>query len=131
MLNKLAEGIRMTFATGSEWRKWDLHVHMPGTKLSNGYSGENALDEFCTIIEGSDVEVIGIADYFSVAGFYEFTDRFYELYPESSKVFMPNIELRLNESVNSATEEVNIHIILPQDIEKKKQENYMMMSLEN
>lgn len=110
----------MTFATGSEWRKWDLHVHMPGTKLSNGYSGENALDEFCKIIEGSDVEVIGIADYFSVAGFYEFTDRFYELYPESSKVFMPNIELRLNESVNSATEEVNIHIILPQDIEKKK-----------
>lgn len=26
------------FPRGSEWRKWDLHVHTPGTKLSNGYS---------------------------------------------------------------------------------------------
>lgn len=26
------------FPRGSEWRKWDLHVHTPGTKLNNGYS---------------------------------------------------------------------------------------------
>lgn len=26
------------FPRGSEWRKWDLHVHTPGTKLSNEYS---------------------------------------------------------------------------------------------
>lgn len=26
------------FPRGSEWRKWDLHVHAPGTKLNNGYS---------------------------------------------------------------------------------------------
>lgn len=25
------------FPRGSEWRKWDLHVHTPGTKLNNGY----------------------------------------------------------------------------------------------
>lgn len=22
---------------GSEWRKWDLHVHIPETKLNNQY----------------------------------------------------------------------------------------------
>lgn len=26
------------FPRGSEWRKWDLHVHTPGTKLNDGYS---------------------------------------------------------------------------------------------
>lgn len=26
------------FPRGSEWRKWDLHVHTPGTKLSDDYS---------------------------------------------------------------------------------------------
>lgn len=30
-------GVRK-FPRGSEWRKWDLHVHTPGTKLSDGYS---------------------------------------------------------------------------------------------
>src|SRR5512133_2639435 len=26
------------FPRGSEWRKWDLHVHTPGTKISDGYA---------------------------------------------------------------------------------------------
>jgi hypothetical protein len=25
------------FPRGSEWRKWDLHIHPPGTKLNDGY----------------------------------------------------------------------------------------------
>jgi hypothetical protein len=25
------------FPRGSEWRKWDLHVHIPGTSLNDGY----------------------------------------------------------------------------------------------
>jgi hypothetical protein len=26
-----------SFPRGSEWRKWDLHIHIPGTKLSNQF----------------------------------------------------------------------------------------------
>ena len=34
---------------GSEWRKWDLHVHTPETKLANNYKvagEENTFDKF-------------------------------------------------------------------------------------
>lgn len=117
-----------TFPKGSEWRKWDLHVHLPGTKLSNGYTrtdGSEPLDKFCDMIEGSDVAVIGITDYFSVDEFFNFLDKFYTKYPDSSKVFFPNIELRLNESVNPAQEEVHIHVILPPDITKEKATEFL------
>lgn len=26
------------YPAGSQWRKWDLHLHVPGTKLSNVYA---------------------------------------------------------------------------------------------
>ena len=35
---------------GSEWKKWDLHIHTPFTKLNNKYSaakGGDVLTEFC------------------------------------------------------------------------------------
>ncbi len=113
---------------GSEWRKWDLHIHLPGTKLSDGYTAsedENVLDKFCDALDKSDVEVFGITDYFSADKFFEFTDRYYEKFPDSNKVFFPNVELRLNESVNPAQEEVNIHLIFPPEIEAAKAQEFL------
>jgi hypothetical protein len=100
-----------SYPAGSVWRKWDLHIHPPGGKLSNGYTGSNALDKFCDEIEASDVHVIGITDYFSTAGFNAFIKRFQEKFPDSEKAFFFNLELRLNEAVNKELEEVNVHLI--------------------
>ena len=49
------------FPRGSEWRKWDLHVHSPE---SDGYSGN--WEQFETQIKNADCDVIGINDYFTV-----------------------------------------------------------------
>ncbi|MHA7271440.1 TrlF family AAA-like ATPase [Arthrobacter sp. HLT1-20] len=108
---------------GSEWRKWDLHVHVPGTKLNNGYetiSGKPDIDRFCKIIEESDVEVIGLTDYFSLDAFYSVRDRFIELYSESSKVLLPNLELRLTDIVNKDGQAVNAHLIFRPDLPIEK-----------
>lgn len=114
------------YPRGSQWRKWDLHVHLPGTKLSDGYEDDGSvLEKFCDEIEKSDVEVIGITDYFSVDGFFDFSENFYRKYPDSKKVFFPNIELRLNESVNQVQEEVNIHVIFPADISQTKAREFL------
>ncbi len=116
----------ITYPRGSEWRKWDLHVHLPGTKLSDGYEHTgDVLDKFCEDIENSDVEVIGITDYFSVNGYFNFTEKFFEKYPDSTKVFFPNIELRLNESVNQVQEEVNFHVLFPPDITHAKAQEFL------
>lgn len=110
------------YSRGSEWRKWDLHVHPPGTKLSDGYkskNGENIWDEFCDKIEQSDVKVFGITDYFSADGHHNFIKKFQDKYPNSKKKFFLNIELRLNETVNKALEEVNMHLIFnPTSVDK-------------
>jgi ABC-type lipoprotein export system ATPase subunit len=100
---------------GSIWRKWDLHVHTPGTKKNDQYlaqkSLDDALDAYCEKIEQSDVEILGITDYFSADSYFSFLKRFKEKYPASKKVFFPNIELCTNDVVNSASEEVNLHIV--------------------
>ncbi|TAN45329.1 MAG: hypothetical protein EPN22_02820 [Nitrospirae bacterium] len=113
---------------GSEWRKWDLHVHTPFTKFSNNYVAEDGADiwnEFCNIIENSDVEAFGITDYFSVENYFIFIDKFRTQYPNSKKVFFLNIELRLEVSVNKKAEEVNIHIIFTCKPDKSKVESFL------
>lgn len=100
---------------GSLWRKWDLHVHAPGTKKNDQYLTQKslgeALDLFCEKIEQSEVAVFGMTDYFSADPYFAFVKRFKEKYPQSKKVFFPNIELCTNDVVNAASEEVNLHIV--------------------
>jgi hypothetical protein len=116
------------FPGGSEWRKWDLHVHLPGTKLSDGYApreGAPDWDRFCTVLEESDVAVFGITDYFSLTETLEFIQHFKQKYPESKKALLPNLELRLNESVNKDAEEVNVHVIFPETLDSKTANRFM------
>lgn len=117
------------FPRGSEWRKWDLHIHIPDTKLSNGYeqnNGEIDWNRFCKIIHDSDVYGVGITDYFTIDGFFTFKERYKSLYPECKKVFFPNLELRLNEAVNGQTEVVDFHIIFRPDLTPEQSKEFIM-----
>jgi len=98
---------------GSEWRKWDLHLHAPGTKLDDQYNVDrgDVWDEYCRRLYESDVQVFGITDYFSAGCYFSVCEKFHQRYADSEKVFLPNIELRTNDVVNREQEEVNIHLI--------------------
>jgi len=76
------------------------------------------LDRYCTALEDSDVAVFGITDYFSLTSFFAVKERYGNLFPNSAKVLFPNVELRLNESVNRDQQEVHIHLILRPDIDE-------------
>lgn len=111
------------YPAGSEWRKWDLHVHVPGTALSDGYEKKDSeldWDRAAEIIENSDVQVIGITDYFSVDNTLKFIKHFKSTYPQSEKLLLVNIELRLNETVNKDLEQVDLHVIFRETIEDTK-----------
>lgn len=104
---------------GSVWRKWDLHVHTPLTKLNNQYKAEDEnknWDTFCEKIENSDVSVFGITDYFSIDNYFYFVKIFKEKYSDSKKVFFPNIEFRID-SKNSKNAHIQIHVIFSNKIE--------------
>lgn len=101
------------FPRGSVWKKWDLHVHTPVTKLCNNYEkvGEGPnWDLFCEKLEESDVMAIGITDYFAISSYFEFVNKFQEKYPDSNKVFFPNIEFRID-SKNKNGDHIQIHVV--------------------
>ena len=85
---------------GSLWRRWDLHLHTPGTKLSDGYQCEGDVwDKYIEYLEASPVQVFGITDYFCVDGYFQLIEKYAEKYPDKRKVFFPNLELRLVEAI--------------------------------
>ncbi|MBE7649298.1 AAA family ATPase [Tenacibaculum finnmarkense] len=118
----------LTSDKGSIWRKWDLHLHTPLTKLSDHFEkiGEEDLwKTYCDKIENSDVSAFGITDYFSSENYFTFLDEFKTYHPNSEKVFFPNIEFRLDIAVNKQAEEVNIHILFSNELEKTQIDDFL------
>lgn len=102
------------YRRGSEWRKWDLHLHAPGTKLNDGYTRKDGLpdlEQFCQIVHDSDVAVIAVTDYFSLDGYFDVREKYSALFPRDNLLILPNLELRLSVAVNRQDQEVNAHLI--------------------
>lgn len=94
----------MTFThnpRGSNWQRWDLHIHAPGTKLSSAYGepSEENLKKYAGALEASDVQVFGIADYFSFDTFFAVRKAYESAFPDGRKAFILNIEFRLTETI--------------------------------
>lgn len=99
---------------GSLWRRWDLHLHAPGTKLNNAFgdpADEAVWDRYLEALENSPVMVFGITDYFCCDTYFEVERRFRARYPESERIFLPNLELRLSESISKDGGHPHIHVI--------------------
>ena len=56
------------YPRGSEWRKWDLHLHTPETAKNNQFgSGEEKWEEYISKLEANkEIAVLGITDYLSI-----------------------------------------------------------------
>lgn len=118
------------YPRGSEWRKWDLHLHPPGTKMSDGYKDtEASWKKFVQVLRDSDVKVFGIADYFSIENYFTLRDKLkkYDLKLLEEKRFFPNVELRLDINTNPDSEEINIHIIFDENCTRKEIEKFLSL----
>lgn len=101
---------------GSLWRRWDLHVHAPGTKLSDGYKCDGDVwDEYIDRLESSPVAAFGITDYFSADCYFNLVEKYKAKYPQSDKVFFPNIEFRLVEAISKDNSNPHIHVLFDND----------------
>ena len=74
---------------GSIWSRWDLHLHAPGTKLSDCFGGasDQNLKRYVDELEASDVKVFGITDYFSFDGYLATKEAYAKHYPDGKKQF--------------------------------------------
>ena len=69
---------------------------------------------------------MGIADYFSLDSYFEFVKKYRDMYPDDTKVFFPNIELRLPEVINDAGQSVNVHLIFRPDLTEQDARKLLM-----
>ena len=99
---------------GSIWRRWDLHLHAPGTKLSNSFGepDEATLKSYVQKLEASDVQVFGITDYFSFDTYFAVKEAYQAAYPNCKKLLIPNIEFRLTETVSKDARHVHTHVLI-------------------
>lgn len=117
------------FPNGSQWRRWDLHVHTPLSKLGDSFVGVN-WDEYVEQLESSaskaEIAVIGVTDYMSIDGY----ERLYAARTDDQKprlrsvaLLLPNIELRAMPATKDG-KALNIHILVdpsdPEHIQKIK-----------
>ncbi len=127
-------------ARGSEWRRWDLHVHTPHSSLNHGFSAN--FDDYArtllTKAVGASIAAIGVTDYFTIEGYKELRARVdndqrlvalvgEEVAEKAREILLiPNIELRLRDVVVTDGKEsrVNFHVLFsdaltPVDIEEQ------------
>lgn len=107
----------MIHSKGSIWRKWDLHVHTP---FSEGYIG--SWKQFEQQLIDAEADVIGINDYFSIAGYRKLREHIdagnLDL---QGKVILPSVEFRMrdvlkNKHMTKSGVNINFHIIFDPDV---------------
>lgn len=83
---------------GSEWRRWEPHIHAPGTVMNNQFTGPTAWDDYLTALEQATplIEAIAVTDYY-VTDTYEEVIR-HKVAGRLPRAVFPNVELRLDDS---------------------------------
>ncbi|CAB3785887.1 hypothetical protein LMG27177_01940 [Paraburkholderia fynbosensis] len=93
---------------GSNWGKWDLHIHSPDTHLANRYNGD--WRGFVGAIAASNFDAIGVTNYFLFAD--EEVERTQAAIREAglATTVIGNLEFRLTQP-NKDGEAINAHIL--------------------
>ncbi len=133
------------FKRGSEWRKWDLHIHTKGTNKNDNFTSSD-FDSFCvtlfkTALE-KDIKAIGITDYFGIDNYKKVKEFVGNIDPLNgfdeqeianikSIFILPNVELRILPATGSGGL-INIHCIFnPDEAFLAKLDNDFFASLED
>ncbi len=107
------------FPRGSEWRRWDLHIHTPDTILNNQFGD---WEEYLKTVEAHpDVKVLGVTDYMSITNYSKLKAFKAGGRIANIELLIPNIEFRIAPPTDKATA-VNIHLLVSPDDPQHEQE---------
>ena len=123
---------KILYPRGSEWRKWDLHVHTPSSAVSNFKSWESYIKKLNEITKRKDIHVLGITDYFSVEGYKKIIDSYQDKL-ENVNLLLPNVEFRLDNIVyrrgKREPKRLNFHAIFSNKVKIEDIENQFLGDL--
>lgn len=104
------------YPRGSEWRKWDLHIHTPGTAKNDHFPTDINWGEYLDALEShTDIAVLGVTDYFSIENYLKLKN-FQDQGRLQGKFLIPNIELRILPVTASETP-INLHVLFDPELE--------------
>lgn len=122
--------MNINYPKGSEWRKWDLHVHTPESALNNGFKDDwdEYIKQLFTKALEHNIATIGVTDYFTIEGYKKIKTEYLnnreklnnlgfsdEQIEEIHKILiLPNIEFRLDKLVQE--NRVNFHVIFSNEV---------------
>jgi len=101
---------------GSEWHRWEPHIHAPGTILNNQFGAADPWGPYLTTLEGltPKIEAIAVTDYYITDTYEEFLKHKAAGQLPGVMLLFPNIELRLDVAAKSGF--VNVHLLVsPED----------------
>ena len=134
------------YVRGSEWRKWDLHVHTPCSVLNNQFPNDwdVYVKELFNRAIDNDIACIGITDYFSIEGYKKLRSEYLCNEKKLQSIFagelaidteyltkihsiliLPNIEFRLE---NIITSEKSVNEKGAQETKNVKLEYHLLLS---
>lgn len=91
----------MLNSRGSEWNRWDLHLHT-ASSYDYKYKGGDADELLCQMLKENKIKAVAITDHFKID-----KDRIESLRSKAPGiVFFPGVELRTDKGAN------NLHLIL-------------------
>ena len=98
---------------GSIWRRWDPHIHAPGTALNNQYSGNGVWESYFEALETAPpaIQAIGVTDYYLLDTYEKVIAAKEDGCIPSVRFIFPNIELRLATSTDRA-KPINFHLLI-------------------
>jgi len=101
---------------GSEWRRWEPHIHAPGTVLNNQFGGSDPWETYITALENASPRIgaIAVTDYYVTDTYEEMVRRKAAGRLPHVELLFPNIELRLEAAAKSGF--INLHLLVsPED----------------
>ena len=121
---------------GSEWRKWDLHVHTP-LSIEQEYGGNTPenWERFISDLERlpSEIKVIGINDYIFIDGYKRVLNEKQKGRLSNIELILPVIELRIDKFANVSEDDplkrINFHIIFSNELTSEQIESQFLNAL--
>ncbi len=117
------------FNIGSKWRRWDPHIHAPGTILNDQFGGTDPWETYLSNLESlsPEIEVIGITDYYLTDTYQEVLRRKQNGRLANIGLIFPNVELRLDVAAKNGF--VNLHLLVSPDDPNHVQELQRILQL--
>jgi len=128
----------MSDPRGSEWRKWDLHVHTPSS-IVNYYPGadeEEQWEKFIDNLEAlpQEYKVLGINDYLFLDGYERLlNEKVSNNRLENIDLLLPVVEFRISKFAGvdfRGIKRINLHVIFSNEVAAHTIESQLLATLQ-